>query len=173
MRTYNEIDNDLHKAEVNIKNIKTGKQDKLTAGDGIQIVNNVISATGGGGGGNNTYEHKIKIVFNSPNSTQEEIYLSILSTHETDYTTIRDIAHNIAWNRYIGANAAFTGTAGVPFIGTSVRFIDLGDGETFRIDIQGMMYNGTTWVSNTYITILATDIVSVSDMVLPTHWEYD
>ena len=129
MRTYNEIDNDLHKAEVNIKNIKTGKQDKLTAGDGIQIVNNVISATGGGGGGNNTYEHKIKIVFNSPNSTQEEIYLSILSTHETDYTTIRDIAHNIAWNRYIGANAAFTGTAGVPFIGTSVRFIDLGDGE--------------------------------------------
>ena len=28
-----------------------GKQDKLTAGNGISIVNNVISATGGGGGG--------------------------------------------------------------------------------------------------------------------------
>ena len=32
------------------------KQDKLTAGSGISIVNNVISVTGGGGGGTSDYE---------------------------------------------------------------------------------------------------------------------
>ncbi len=32
-----------------VKQLKEGKQDKLTAGDGIDITDNVISATGGGG----------------------------------------------------------------------------------------------------------------------------
>lgn len=169
MRTYNEIDNDLHKAEVNIKNIKIGKQDKLTAGDGIQIVNNVISATGGGGGGNNTYEHKIKITFN----TQQELYLSILATPEISFTTIGDIAHHIPWNQYISANGAFIITGNNPFIITSVRFIDLGDGQTFRMDIQGMTYSEGTWIPNSSTTITSANIVSVSDNVLPTYWEYD
>ena len=44
------------KEEVNtltgtVTNLETNKQDKLTAGDGITIEDNVISATGGGGGG--------------------------------------------------------------------------------------------------------------------------
>lgn len=33
-----------------VEGLRTGKQDKLTAGSNISIVNNVISATGGGGG---------------------------------------------------------------------------------------------------------------------------
>lgn len=38
-------------AHADIRTLISGKQDTLTAGDNIQIVNNVISATGGGGGG--------------------------------------------------------------------------------------------------------------------------
>lgn len=35
----------------NLKTLLQGKQDTLTAGTGIDITNNIISATGGGGGG--------------------------------------------------------------------------------------------------------------------------
>lgn len=40
-----------------IYNLQTGKQDKLTAGDGIDITDNVISATASGGGG--AYQHRL------------------------------------------------------------------------------------------------------------------
>lgn len=43
--------------------LQTSKQDKLTAGSGITITNNVISATGGGGGGDtHTYSTEEQIV---------------------------------------------------------------------------------------------------------------
>lgn len=42
---------DIATNKSNITALQNGKQDKLTAGDGITIDGNVISATGGGGGG--------------------------------------------------------------------------------------------------------------------------
>ena len=46
-----ETHNESTTAHADIRTLIAGKQDTLTAGDNIQIVNNVISATGGGGGG--------------------------------------------------------------------------------------------------------------------------
>ncbi|MBR4844818.1 MAG: hypothetical protein IKU98_00180 [Bacteroidaceae bacterium] len=44
----------IYNQSVNLGNQISAKQDKLTAGDGITIENNVISATGGGGGSGGT-----------------------------------------------------------------------------------------------------------------------
>ena len=44
----------FYNQSVNLGNQISAKQDKLTAGDGITIENNVISATGGGGGSGGT-----------------------------------------------------------------------------------------------------------------------
>jgi len=44
------------------KELQTSKQDKLTAGSGITITNNVISATGGGGGGNTNIYSESEVV---------------------------------------------------------------------------------------------------------------
>lgn len=45
------IRNNVSTIQSDISSLKSGKQDKLTAGVNIEIVDNVISATGGGGGG--------------------------------------------------------------------------------------------------------------------------
>lgn len=46
-----ETHNESTTAHADMRTLIAGKQDTLTAGDNIQIVDNVISATGGGGGG--------------------------------------------------------------------------------------------------------------------------
>lgn len=45
-----EIDNDISDIDAELLDIQSNKQDKLTAGTNITIVDNVISATGGSGG---------------------------------------------------------------------------------------------------------------------------
>ena len=50
----NNIANELIASQISIDQLRLSKQDKLTAGNGIKIENNVISATGGGGSGGTT-----------------------------------------------------------------------------------------------------------------------
>ena len=50
------------KPSIALKSELDGKQDKLTAGDNITIVNNVISSTGGGGGGSVDLSAYAKVV---------------------------------------------------------------------------------------------------------------
>lgn len=65
-----------------ISNVKTeieGKQDSLTAGTGIDITNNVISATGGGGGGTYTAETNGGLAVNASN----EFSIDLTNTNAT------------------------------------------------------------------------------------------
>lgn len=60
-----------------------GKQDTLTAGTNISIIDNVISASGGGGGGAvNSYLHKIEIT----NNDYLSIRFTISNTSSTQFT---------------------------------------------------------------------------------------
>lgn len=69
----------------------TGKQDTLTAGTGITISNNVISATGGGGGGTTDYtdltnKPQINSVTLSGNKSFSDLGIPEITYSTTDLT---------------------------------------------------------------------------------------
>ena len=73
----------------------SGKQDTLTAGEGISIVNNVISATGGGGSVSGyaakLYFHRIILYCENNNNEDSEIEFEYISTESRIPSTYPEI----------------------------------------------------------------------------------
>lgn len=73
----------ISEAQTNITALQTGKQDKLTAGTNITIVNNVISASGGSGGGSSIQTTTNVLKGDGAGN-------AVAATPGTDYLTITD-----------------------------------------------------------------------------------
>ena len=71
-----------------LKDKLDAKQDELTAGSGISIVNNVISATGGGG--SSLYRHRIHMTGDAETGGSFYLYLDIYNTNNAQLT-LQDI----------------------------------------------------------------------------------
>lgn len=82
------------------------KQDVLTAGSGISIVNNVISATGGGGGAT-LYLHRFTFIVDD-NSDDYYIYISPITSPKSTSYTINELFSLIGGN-YIPATTDVDG----------------------------------------------------------------
>lgn len=66
----------------------SGKQDTLSAGTGIDITDNVISATGGGGGGGTTYSAGTNIEIDSANTINCTLPIYVREARNGDLTNI-------------------------------------------------------------------------------------
>ena len=102
----NNIANELIASQISIDQLKFSKQEKLTAGRGINIEGNIISATGGGGmgGGTTDYEEldnlpKINGVELVGNKTASDLLLVNKETFDNtigNIGTALDELHNYA-----------------------------------------------------------------------------
>lgn len=97
-----------------IYDLKRTKQDALTAGDGITIVDNVISSTGGGGGVSKEYVDE-QVATRQPigdYATRTELAIGLGEKQDAgDYATSADLADGLAGKQDVltaGANITIT-----------------------------------------------------------------
>lgn len=95
-----EIKADIAQAEADIDNLETNKQDKLTAGEGISIVGDIISCTVEGGGGSGDVTAAGDNTFTGENTFSGNVFfagtdkLRVANASATQYNTVADFVED-------------------------------------------------------------------------------
>lgn len=95
-----EIKADIAQAEADIDNLETNKQDKLTAGEGISIVGDIISCTVEGGGGSGDVTAAGDNIFTGENTFSGNVFfagadkLRVSNAGATQYNTVANFVED-------------------------------------------------------------------------------
>lgn len=95
-----EIKADIAQAEADIDNLETNKQDKLTAGEGISIVGDIISCTVKGGGGSGDVTAAGDNTFTGENTFSGNVFfagadkLRVSNAGATQYNTVANFVED-------------------------------------------------------------------------------
>ena len=155
----------------------SGKQDTLSAGTGISIVGNVISATGGGGGGNNVVEltqaeysalttidpTTIYVITDAEEINANE-YVAKVSNIASGYTDVitpkSSYSYSEAFNDTVYWNAGtYTGSSSSRQIGSAIVYTSQYGSTTIFLaaGISNGVVTANTTKNNQYLTIEVVD----------------
>lgn len=124
--------NESSSAHDDIRTALAGKQDTLTAGDNIQIVGNVISATGGGGGGGSANWGSIGGTLSNQTDLKNALDAKAASSHTHTKSQITDFPSIPTKTSDLTNDSGFITSSDLPTVPTKLSDLtdDLGSSPT-------------------------------------------